>query len=301
MGPRIFIRGYGDRRLTWRSVGCFNGAADFHPRIHGRRNVVYSGTAGFNGAADFHPRIRGRRRLQILQVVRASMGPRIFIRGYGDPMYGDPTPDAASMGPRIFIRGYPNSPGLRTRDVKLQWGRGFSSADTDAAHGRQPRGTSFNGAADFHPRILPDGDVPVSVGPLQWGRGFSSADTNNRPGNWPHPCSFNGAADFHPRIRLELAIAFIAAAGFNGAADFHPRIPNQRRRHEQRRSSFNGAADFHPRIPHVPAKMGLAISRFNGAADFHPRIHALDWDDVDVVAASMGPRIFIRGYAEQND
>jgi len=34
MGPRIFIRGYYKGQLTKLSMTGFNGAADFHPRIH---------------------------------------------------------------------------------------------------------------------------------------------------------------------------------------------------------------------------------------------------------------------------
>ena len=82
------------------------------------------------------------------------------------------------MGPRIFIRGY---------KIKV---------------GNVQENTSFNGAADFHPRIrLGRGGVMVgltaSMGPRIFIRGY--------PNPLARPIAamgFNGAADFHPRIHL---------------------------------------------------------------------------------------------------
>ena len=61
--------------------------------------------------------------------------------------------------------------------ARLQWGRGFSSADT-SGRGQDVRWRRrFNGAADFHPRIQGGQPPPWWTNLLQWGRGFSSADT----------------------------------------------------------------------------------------------------------------------------
>ena len=81
------------------------------------------------------------------------MGPRIFIRGYLVVAAARLDVLGPSMGPRIFIRGYVANVDGKKALLVLQWGRGFSSADT----AEQPRGVHvmecFNGAADFHPRI----------------------------------------------------------------------------------------------------------------------------------------------------
>jgi len=129
----------------------------------------------FNGAADFHPRIRNPVS-DNAWAHNASMGPRIFIRGYRPFLQERKRRGDASMGPRIFIRGYMPPAAWTTRP------------------------TSFNGAADFHPRILGDGTAPGPGGMLQWGRGFSSADTAARARALWRRGGFNGAADFHPRI-----------------------------------------------------------------------------------------------------
>ena len=53
------------------------------------------------------------------------------------------------MGPRIFIRGYTRLGREDEDEVLLQWGRGFSSADT---HGQRMRGV--RPAASMGPRIF---------------------------------------------------------------------------------------------------------------------------------------------------
>ena len=80
------------------------------------------------------------------------------------------------MGPRIFIRGY-----LSRTTARTNW-------------------LSFNGAADFHPRIPRPCNGCGRMITLQWGRGFSSADTQPCARYVYEPLRFNGAADFHPRI-----------------------------------------------------------------------------------------------------
>jgi len=224
MGPRIFIRGYLSTNtspqisvaLQWGrgfSSADTDGAARVQavdPPLQWGRGFSSADTfpgrralprwSSFNGAADFHPRILVARTPNAVPSP-ASMGPRIFIRGYRVRSAGRSAPPGfngaadfhprirtrvviqvagrlASMGPRIFIRGYCWSPSIISRARQaLQWGSGFSSADTWSTCSRRSCGKGFNGAADFHPRILST-SPPVRRPPqLQWGRGFSSADT----------------------------------------------------------------------------------------------------------------------------
>ena len=83
----------------------FNGAADLHPRKLVRLQVGRIERRSFNGAADLHPRKR-RQRGRAGTICRASMGPRIFIRGNERSLVAVST------------------------SVMLQWGRGSSSAET---------------------------------------------------------------------------------------------------------------------------------------------------------------------------
>mgnify|MGYP001162077591 CR=1 FL=1 len=104
------------------------------PRFFNRGNWDRRRNSGlevpsFNGAAVFQPRKRDpdaiRRDVQL-----ASMGPRFFNRG-NDP---------------LGVRQSPN--------LSLQWGRGFSTAETPVSNEM------------LFPGLL-----------LQWGRGFSTAET----------------------------------------------------------------------------------------------------------------------------
>ena len=228
MEPRTSIRGniHGSRLLGIGSV-CFNGAADFHPR----KRYATTGSClvigrCFNGAADFHPRkhavlmglcsfcnslqwSRGLPSAETrengwfwpdtcrLQWSRglpsaetrphektqhadspASMEPRTSIRG--NPGQIDPTDPfvVASMEPRTSIRGNPITPS----PSRCRW-------------------SSFNGAADFHPRKR-------VVGCFQFGD-YSHASMEPRT-------SIRGNASPSPRLRVN-------RSRFNGAADFHPR------------------------------------------------------------------------------
>ena len=181
MGPRIFIRGYtevganacGGTQLQWgRGFSSADTGKRRRPAVRRRR---------FNGAADFHPRILS--------------GAKIFR-----------LPAYASMGPRIFIRGYDAAHGRQPRGKRLQWGRGFSSADTNAALRAELErllqwGRGFS-SADTQPTAA----SPGAPKKLQWGRGFSSADTKNKRLAWRLLYRFNGAADFHPRIPQRASI-----------------------------------------------------------------------------------------------
>ena len=181
MGPRMFIRGnVSCAQPPAGESACFNGAADVHPRKPGRRVVCQRCPSGFNGAADVHPRKRKEGKGEG-ERERASMGPRMFIRGNEPRAPKDCRVRPASMGPRMFIRGNSNH---RAR-IRARLRR-------------------FNGAADVHPRKLGAQQVRLhvevavaSMGPrmfirgnmrtkpdtasarsrLQWGRGCSSAET----------------------------------------------------------------------------------------------------------------------------
>src|SRR5260370_31688773 len=87
------------------------------------------------------------------------------------------------MGPRFFNRG-------NARDGKhphhcfyaLQWGRGFSTAETTL-----PTATvEVLIAASMGPRFFNRGNAEVAasfaafIKTLQWGRGFSTAETSSR-------------------------------------------------------------------------------------------------------------------------
>ena len=82
------------------------------------------------------------------------------------------------MGPRLFSRGNAKGVGLMVAgDSGLQWGRGFSAAESS---------TGLSGTDCIYL--------------LQWGRGFSAAEscgTATLPGE--SGGRFNGAAAFQPR------------------------------------------------------------------------------------------------------
>ena len=68
------------------------------------------------------------------------------------------------MGPRLFSRGKGGAKwGFRARDGGLQWGRGFSAAESTMS-----------------------GSSPVSMTKLQWGRGFSAAERSQRAKSLQH-------------------------------------------------------------------------------------------------------------------
>jgi hypothetical protein len=158
----------------------FNGAAVFQPRMSDRFGYKFGVTEelqwgrgfstaemrrrstaaasvppGFNGAAVVQPRnfsgVNGKAlRPFVLQCGRGELVAEVF------PMPADHGPgEAASMGPRLFSRG--NQPCGKVMAMpssnSLQWGRGFSAAETTstctASKSRLP---CFNGAAAFQPR-----------------------------------------------------------------------------------------------------------------------------------------------------
>ena len=133
------------------------------------------------------------------------------------------------MGPRLFSRG--NFP-ITWNDVNrrwwLQWGRGFSAAETSSCQPTRRRRTSrFNGAAAFQPRKRHGGGTCRSTWhvSLQWGRGFSAAETGR---GLSLLLSLLDAASMGPRLfsRGNVSGSDLApsrASRFNGAAAFQPR------------------------------------------------------------------------------
>ena len=111
----------------------------------------------------------------------ASMGPRLFSRGYQVVKSALTLRAIASMGPRLFSRGYLASPlprgGWRSC---LQWGHDSSAVDTGWSSSRAARWNIFNGATTLQPWILLSrADAPASIWYLQWGHDSSAVDTSS--------------------------------------------------------------------------------------------------------------------------
>ena len=164
MGPRFFNRGkivgYVGTNIHQNS---FNGAAVFQPRKGPHcltpqqgMEVASMGPRFFNrgkliawryedrrSAASMGPRFFNRGKV-VLPIFRppksnASMGPRFFNRGkWSCPQKNQGIFDA-SMGPRFFNRGKMPMQ-FRCRSVcMLQWGRGFSTAESPSRRARLRR------------------------------------------------------------------------------------------------------------------------------------------------------------------
>ena len=167
----------------------------------------------------------------------ASMGPRLFNRGKVSPP-GTTTQDCvASMGPRLFNRGkWGKSKYCAGTETRLQWGRGYSTAESRTTSTTSDRGGTlqwgrgystaestcdcidglndthcFNGAAVIQPRKgFRAGHDRQKGRSLQWGRGYSTAESFGDDGvSAPSGDSFNGAAVIQPRKGRRLGrIAF---------------------------------------------------------------------------------------------
>ena len=274
MGPRMFIRG--NRRtpaiyicavaLQW-GRGC-SSAETRGDLVMSARMMTLQWGRGCSSAET--PDRDGALALAI-----ASMGPRMFIRGNIRPAdVGADFRTAASMGPRMFIRGNGFSASFNASSVSLQWGRGCSSAETAACVT----------------------DLTVQ-NQLQWGRGCSSAETRvvSRSSGDRQVASMGPRMFIRGNTVGRQSLARYLPS-FNGAADVHPR----KRDHHYRvgldcHRRFNGAADVHPRKRPRNSPLRRPLRRFNGAADVHPRKHTTDGAGNSDTAASMGPRMFIRG------
>ena len=206
------------------------------------------------------------------------MGPRFFNRGKWQPPKPTYTNPPASMGPRFFNRGKRCATvGGKSAVLQLQWGRGFSTAEstsrrddsfTIVAASMGPRffnrgkhrprfvarsvrfSRSFNGAAVFQPRKGHARRPGQPCERLQWGRGFSTAER---------------------KIRAVNPMVLHASMG--------PRFFNR------------GKAQKGSRC--TAAQIELQWGR-----GFQPRKEAFDSAQVAfTTAASMGPRFFNRGKA----
>ena len=202
MGPRLFSRGEvrpdgqagaqatrfnGAAAFQPRRVGGGGGAqseqrASMGPRLFSRGEFALShffggGLKSFNGAAAFQPR-RGCSVSRRVPNCNASMGPRLFSRGERYAQLPLDYASVASMGPRLFSRGEAFLARMDHSTISLQWGRGFSAAESPRdARPSAPCG-GFNGAAAFQPRRGMDrANDYLYQAMLQWGRGFSAAES----------------------------------------------------------------------------------------------------------------------------
>ena len=110
--------------------------------------------------------------------------------------------------------------------------------------------------------------------------------------------SFNGAATFQSRTPSPPVRGSRAWPGFNGAATFQSRTRRTQplRRHGHYR--FNGAATFQSRTRARTSPIRVPMPRFNGAATFQSRTRADRPRARGIGSASMGPRPFSRGHAD---
>ena len=187
-------------------------------------------------------------------------------------------------------------------ELALQWGRGFSAAESSAARrSRRRQYGRFNGAAAFQPRKAAADRAraastdAASMGPRLFSRGkriataddlgqrrhasmgprlFSRGKSFRRDALRRRSRRFNGAAAFQPRKGWTPSRRrSTTASRFNGAAAFQPRKGVRRCVHTSWTSSgFNGAAAFQPRKAARPTTASATrLSGFNGAAAFQPR------------------------------
>ena len=254
MGPRLFSRGnpgagttgqVTDVRLQWGrgfsaaetrcraitsrwSRARFNGAAAFQPRKPQPADQYPQGAwRGFNGAAAFQPR-------------------KLFYSSYKPRPRHDCFNGAAAFQPR---KRHPSANSWHSGTLELQWGRGFSAAETrsiaeswshsfrrfNGAAAFQPRKLpsppsscqslrGFNGAAAFQPRKLGATAVhPCLQNRLQWGRGFSAAETNYRVGVAVQNALLQWGRGFSAAETRRSGPHWQSLPGFNGAAAFQPR------------------------------------------------------------------------------
>ena len=142
------------RSSMGRRASGFNGAAAFQPR-----KVAHAVILQPNMTASMGPRLfsrgKGRRHIAQHHLPCASMGPRLFSRGKGRRHWDAAGSTVASMGPRLFSRGKRKDAVIRHLELSrfngaaafqprkgggavlaskvggwLQWGRGFSAAES---------------------------------------------------------------------------------------------------------------------------------------------------------------------------
>jgi len=185
MGPRLLSRGVArNQRTTCRPTGGFNGAAASQPRSPADARNSPSACRGFNGAAASQPRSRLSLGHRAVSISSASMGPRLLSRGVISSQHLRPCAasgfnGAAASQPRSPRTVSAFSPALKA----LQWGRGFSAAESALAIARPVSG----GQASMGPRLL--------------SRGVRRPSTPS----WARCSCFNGAAASQPRSRAQTA------------------------------------------------------------------------------------------------
>ncbi len=229
----------------------------------------------------------------------------------------------ASIGPRIFLRGNGVLPDLPITAIpRFNWATDFSpwKRGRDRAHGRACR--RFNWATDFSPwKLLPTSGTIQIGNELQLGHGFFSVETGK--GGW--------VTVEQPPLQLGHGFFSVETPGFIHQLDtpavlqlghgFFSVETNARTLGKTPAlSRFNWATDFSPWKPFPLSEKKLVPPRFNWATDFSP------WKPTSVVedtrfrlllqlghgffsvetvgraveadrfmAASIGPRIFLRG------
>ncbi len=252
MGPRFFSRG----NTTGRISACGNCWASMGPRLFSRGNPATLEGLTFEDDA--------------------SMGPRFFNRGNVGVSVGIPYGNVGFNGAAVFQpRKSVEAKRQPLLNLKLQWGRGFSTAEI--------RGGQAAAAAESE----------ASMGPRFFNRGNEKRHATHRR----FSIRFNGAAVFQPR-KFERVVIVVSALchRFNGAAVFQPRKYRERqgkhlagdgasmgprffnRGNRKNRWSawpgrygFNGAAVFQPRKCLESGRDSQTDSSFNGAAVFQPR------------------------------
>jgi len=140
------------------------------------------GSRSFNGAAASQPRSPATPELPQRPTLRASMGPRLLSRG---------------------VSGQPRH--QRPGTALLQWGRGFSAAESQITAKR---------------RVI---SLSASMGPRLLSRGVRRQRSRGRS----TPPRFNGAAASQPRSRCSNRRPAGFFCGFNGAAASQPRSPER--------------------------------------------------------------------------
>ena len=136
------------------------------------------------------------------------------------------------MGPRLFSRGKPSAPGAWWAGWRLQWGRGFSAAESGM-------------------RVVQGRGVCV----LQWGRGFSAAESKQIPSWVSHTMKLQWGRGFSAAERADVQAYLKMALG----ASMGPRLFSRGKLFGflilwQYLLRFNGAAAFQPRKAESEAK-----------------------------------------------
>ena len=179
------------------------------------------------------------------------------------------------MGPRLFSRGKYNKATLIViPDGELQWGRGFSAAESEygVVWGRR------KSSASMGPRLFSRGKnqgnryniVPTaaSMGPRLFSRGKC---------RWARSCIATLVASMGPRLFSRGKVHRLKRAHIGSPASMGPRLfsrgkPLLRRPGQGRPVCFNGAAAFQPRKAIWYREVhDNGMSGFNGAAAFQPR------------------------------